>query len=56
MNKKINLSIDIIILILTGIWISDLDFSNLTILQIIGLLLAVIMIILMIIKLVKKGE
>lgn len=56
MNKRINLSIDIIILVITSIWISDLNFSNLKILQIIGLILTVIMIVLMIIKIIKKGD
>lgn len=56
MNKKINLSIDIIILLITSIWISELNFSNLSILQIVGLVLTVIMIVLMIMKFVKKGE
>jgi c-di-AMP phosphodiesterase-like protein len=56
MNKKNNLSIDIIVLIITAIWISDLNFSNLTILQVIGLILVVIVVILMIIKLFRKGK
>lgn len=56
MKKKINVSIDIIVLLITGIWISELDFNNLKILQIIGLLLVVVIIVLMIIKLFIKGE
>lgn len=56
MKKKINLSIDIIVLIITFIWISELNFNDLSIIQIIGLVLAIIMIILMTIKLFKKGE
>jgi len=56
MKNKINFSIDIIVLIITAIWISDLSFSDLTTLQYIGLALAVVMVILMIIKFIKKGE
>ena len=56
MKKKINLSIDIIVLIITGMWISEVNFENITVLQVIGLILVVIMIILMIIKLIRKGE
>ncbi|WP_309448494.1 hypothetical protein [Clostridium sp.] len=50
------MSIDIIVLILTGIWLSELDFSNLSTLQILGLALAIVMIVLMVIKFFKKGE
>jgi len=56
MKRKINLSIDVIVLIVTAMWISDLNFSNLTILQVIGLILVVIVVILMIIKLFRKEE
>lgn len=55
-SKKLNMSIDIIVLILTGIWLSELDFSNLSTLQILGLALAIVMIVLMVIKFFKKGE
>lgn len=56
MKKKISVSTDIIVLILTAIWISDLNYSNLSIIQMIGLGLVVVLVILMIAKLFIKGE
>ncbi|WP_238886373.1 hypothetical protein [Clostridium sp. YIM B02551] len=56
MKKKLSLSTDIIALVLSGIYLSSLNFNNLNTLQIIALVLLVIMVILMIIKLFKRGE
>lgn len=52
-HNIIKSSIDIIILIITFVWLSDLDFNELTSLQIVGLILVPVMIVLMIIKLLK---
>ena len=56
MNRKIEITSDIFVLIITGIWISELNFKQLTIIQIIGLILTVFVILLMILKLIKRGE
>lgn len=53
MNNKLNTTTDIIVLILSGIWLSELDFNNLSKLQIVGLLLFFTMLILMAIKFIK---
>lgn len=56
MKKKISVSTDIIVLVLTAIWISDLNYSNISMIQMVGLGLIVAMVILMIAKLFIKGE
>lgn len=55
MKKKLNINIstDIIALILSSMWLNSLDFYSLSKLQIVGLVLLIIMIILMVIKLFK---
>lgn len=55
-KKSLTIGTDIIVLILTSIWLSGLDLNNLSILQITGLVLMAIMLVLMLAKLFMKGE
>lgn len=53
MNKK-KISIEIVVLLITSLWIAGLDFNNLKPIQLSGLGLTIIMIILMVMKLRRK--
>ncbi len=55
-KKSLTIGTDIIVLILTSIWLSGLDLNNLSTLQITGLVLMAIMLVLMVAKLFMKGE